>query len=47
MISRKNLSVLLIKLGSKVDLYLPEGVSPVVTVGAKVKAGKTAIGVRK
>ena len=37
----------MIKLGSKVDLYLPEGVSPVVTVGAKVKAGKTAIGVRK
>jgi phosphatidylserine decarboxylase len=37
----------MIKLGSKVDLYLPEGVSPAVAVGAKVKAGKTAIGVRK
>ena len=37
----------MIKLGSKVDLYLPEGISPAVAVGAKVKAGKTAIGVRK
>lgn len=37
----------MIKLGSKVDLYLPEGVSPAVTAGAKVKAGKTVIGVRK
>ncbi|GAB6280984.1 MAG: phosphatidylserine decarboxylase [Thermovirga sp.] len=35
----------MIKLGSKVDLYLPEGVSPAVVVGQKVRAGETAIGV--
>ncbi len=36
----------MIKLGSKVDLYLPEGVLPAVVVGQKVRAGETAIGVR-
>ncbi len=35
----------MIKLGSKVDLYLPEGVVPAVKVGQKVRAGETAIGV--
>lgn len=35
----------MIKLGSKVDLYLPEGVVPAVAVGQRVKAGETAIGV--
>jgi phosphatidylserine decarboxylase len=35
----------MIKLGSKVDLYLPEGVVPAVVVGQRVKAGETVIGV--
>jgi len=35
----------MIKLGSKVDLYLPEGVSLAVVVGQKVRAGETVIGV--
>lgn len=35
----------MIKLGSKVDVYLPEGVRPLVGVGAKVMAGETPIGV--
>lgn len=35
----------MIKLGSKVDLFLPEGVSPAVVIGQKVRAGETAIGV--
>jgi len=34
----------MIKLGSKVDLYLPDGVNPVVKVGDKVKAGISIIG---
>ncbi|MDO9509289.1 MAG: phosphatidylserine decarboxylase [Thermovirgaceae bacterium] len=36
----------MIKLGSKVDLYLPEGMVPAVVVGQKVRAGETAIGVK-
>ena len=35
----------MIKLGSKVDLYLPNSVSPAVTLGQKVRAGETPIGV--
>lgn len=35
----------MIQLGSKVDLYLPEGVVPSVRVGDRLKAGKSAIGV--
>jgi phosphatidylserine decarboxylase len=35
----------MIKLGSKVDVYLPESIKPVVRTGEKVKAGVTAIGV--
>lgn len=35
----------MIKLGSKVDVYLPEGVRPLVGVGEKVVAGETPIGV--
>jgi phosphatidylserine decarboxylase len=35
----------MIQLGSKVDLYLPEGVAPSVRLGDKLKAGKSAIGV--
>lgn len=35
----------MIKLGSKVDLYLPKGMSPAVVIGQKVRAGETAIGV--
>jgi len=34
----------MIKLGSKVDLYLPDGVKPVVQVGDKVKAGISIVG---
>ncbi|AER66129.1 phosphatidylserine decarboxylase related protein [Thermovirga lienii DSM 17291] len=34
----------MIKLGSKVDLYLPDGVNPVVKVGDRVKAGISIIG---
>jgi len=34
----------MIKLGSKVDLYLPDGVKPVVSIGDKVKAGISIIG---
>ncbi|MDR1966024.1 MAG: phosphatidylserine decarboxylase [Synergistaceae bacterium] len=35
----------MIKLGSKVDLYLPVSVAPAVSVGDRVKAGETIIGV--
>lgn len=35
----------MIKLGSKVDVYLPTGVKPAVSLGDKVKAGETIIGV--
>lgn len=35
----------MIKLGSKVDVYLPASVRPVVVVGQRVKAGETVIGV--
>ena len=35
----------MIKLGSKVDVYLPEGIRPVVAVGDIVKAGESVIGV--
>ncbi|MDR3076060.1 MAG: phosphatidylserine decarboxylase, partial [Synergistaceae bacterium] len=34
----------MIKLGSKVDIYLPKGVSPSVKTGDRVKAGVSAIG---
>ena len=37
----------MIKLGSKVDVYLPQGVRPVVALGDRVKAGETIIGVLK
>lgn len=37
----------MIKLGSKVDLYLPPGVAPSVKLGQRVKAGDTVIGVLK
>lgn len=37
----------MIKLGSKVDLYLPEGMLPAVKKGEKVRAGETVMGVRK
>ncbi len=33
----------IIKLGSRVDIFLPEGSEPLVKVGDKVKAGETAI----
>ena len=36
----------MIKLGSKVDVYLPERVSPVVRVGDRVRAGESVIGVK-
>ncbi|MDR1132717.1 MAG: phosphatidylserine decarboxylase family protein [Synergistaceae bacterium] len=36
----------MIKLGSKVDVYLPEGVSPAVRAGDRVKAGESVIGVK-
>jgi len=35
----------MIQFGSKVDLYLPSAVRCVVSVGQKVKAGETALGV--
>lgn len=35
----------MIKLGSKVDVYLPGGVAPAVKVGDRVKAGESVIGV--
>jgi phosphatidylserine decarboxylase len=35
----------MIKLGSKVDVYLPRGVVPSVGVGDRVKAGESVIGV--
>lgn len=35
----------MIKLGSKVDVYLPAGVAPAVAVGDRVKAGESVIGV--
>jgi phosphatidylserine decarboxylase len=37
----------MIKLGSKVDLYMPEGISPAVRVGDRVKAGESVIGVKR
>lgn len=37
----------MIKLGSKVDVYLPSSVVPVVKIGSKVIAGETVIGVVK
>lgn len=37
----------MIKLGSKVDLYLPNSIRPSVNVGDKVRAGKTIVGVRR
>jgi phosphatidylserine decarboxylase len=35
----------MIKLGSRVDIYMPPSVRPAVTVGSKVRAGETIIGV--
>lgn len=35
----------MIKLGSKVDVYLPDGVASAVAVGDRVKAGESVIGV--
>ncbi|NLV81683.1 MAG: phosphatidylserine decarboxylase family protein [Synergistaceae bacterium] len=37
----------MIKLGSKVDIYLPNSIVPSVVIGEKVTAGKTVIGVLK
>ena len=37
----------MIKLGSKVDLYLPASIRPAVNVGDRVYAGETVIGVKK
>jgi phosphatidylserine decarboxylase len=37
----------MIKLGSKVDVYLPDSVAPAVKTGDRVKAGESAIGVVK
>ena len=37
----------MIKLGSKVDLYLPPSIKPNVKIGDKVYAGRTIIGVKK
>lgn len=37
----------MIKLGSKVDLYLPSSITPCVQIGDKVFAGRTIIGVKK
>lgn len=37
----------MIKLGSKVDLYLPVSVEPVVSLGQRVRAGETPVGVVK
>jgi phosphatidylserine decarboxylase len=36
----------MIKLGSKVDVYMPESISPAVRVGDRVKAGESVIGVK-
>ena len=37
----------MIKLGSKVDIYLPPTIKPDVKLGDKVFAGRTIIGVKK
>jgi len=37
----------LIKFGSRVDLYLPDGYAVKVYVGETVRAGETALAVRK
>ena len=37
----------MIKLGSKVDVYLPGDIKPAVAVGDRVKAGETVIGVKR
>ncbi|MDO4953273.1 MAG: phosphatidylserine decarboxylase [Synergistaceae bacterium] len=37
----------MIKLGSKVDLYLPASIRPTVNTGDRVKAGQTVIGVKR
>lgn len=37
----------LIKFGSRVDLYIPDGYEPVVGVGTKVFAGETALAVKR
>jgi phosphatidylserine decarboxylase len=37
----------LIRFGSRVDVYFPDGISPAVRVGEKVRAGETIIGVPK
>jgi phosphatidylserine decarboxylase len=37
----------MIKLGSKVDVYLPECISPAVRIGDRVKAGESVIGVKE
>lgn len=37
----------MIKFGSRVDLYLPDGYAPIVHVGAKVHAGETAVAVKR
>ncbi|MDR3166250.1 MAG: phosphatidylserine decarboxylase family protein [Synergistaceae bacterium] len=36
----------MIKFGSKVDVYLPAGISPAVRVGDRVRAGESVIGVK-
>jgi phosphatidylserine decarboxylase len=33
----------MIKFGSRVDVYLPEGFQPLVSVGDRVKAGESAV----
>ncbi|BCS87462.1 phosphatidylserine decarboxylase family protein [Pseudodesulfovibrio sediminis] len=37
----------LIKFGSRVDLYMPDGYAPIVSVGQKVIAGETALAVKR
>ncbi len=37
----------MIKLGSKVDLYLPASIRPSINVGDLVRAGKTVVGVKR
>jgi len=37
----------LIKFGSRVDLYMPDGYAPIVSVGQKVAAGETALAVKR
>lgn len=37
----------MIKLGSKVDLYLPASIRPSVNIGDRVRAGKTVVGVKR